>query len=154
MSRFLFRLQRVLELRARHEQEVATSLARALDRADETREAHEMLAQIRKAGTEQLSAAHSANVTVGQLQNIGYVLEQLDQHVNLAADSAEAARTGVADAEQALTAAHQARRVLDRLRERQLGEWNHAQTQSDQQRMDTLALGRFISQNSQLANEK
>jgi flagellar FliJ protein len=154
VSRFLFRLQRVLELRAQHEQAVATSLARALDRADETREAHEMLAQIRKAGAEQLSAAHSANVTVGQLQNIGYVLEQLDQHVTMAADSADAARTGVSDAEQELTVAHQARRMLDRLRERQLGEWTQAQSQDDRQRMDTFALSRFISQNPQLTNEK
>ncbi len=153
MSRFNFRLQRVLELKEKSEQRAASVLANAQGRADEARSALEALAAVRSAGTVRLAAAHGESATVGQLQNFNFVLEQLDRHVSQAADAASSADSGVADAQAQLTAAHQARRVLDRLRERKKDEWQTAETQSDLHSMDSLALTRFSRQNSQLADD-
>jgi flagellar biosynthesis chaperone FliJ len=43
--------------------------------------------------------------------------------------------------------------VLDRLRDRQKDEWQIAETQSDLQNMDSLALTRFSKQNPQLSDD-
>jgi flagellar FliJ protein len=149
MSRFNFRLQKVLELKEQSEQRAASELARAQDRVDEARAAHETLAAIRAAGAAQLAAAHGESATVGQLQNIGFVLQQLDEHVTQASEVSDSAQSGLRDAQAMLTAAHQERRVLDRLRDRKKDEWQHAETQSDLQHMDSLALTRFAKQNPQ-----
>lgn len=151
MSRFNFRLQKVLELKEQSEQRAASELARAQDRADEARAAHEALAAVRAAGAAQLAAAHGQ--TVGQLQNIGYLLQQLDQHVTQASEVANDAQSGLRDAQASLTTAHQERRVLDRLRDRKKEEWQHAETQSDLQSMDSLALSRFTKQNPQHSDD-
>ncbi len=153
MSRFSFRLQKVLELKEKSEQVAATRLARAQDRADEARTALEALAAVRTAGTARLAAAHGESPTVGQLRNFSFVLEQIDQQVTRAADAATTAESGVVDAQAQLTAAHQARRVLDRLRDKKKDEWQIAETQSDLQSMDDLALTRFSKQNQQSSDD-
>ena len=136
-----------------HEQHAAVALAGAEDRAAAARAAHETLSEIRRAGAAQLAAAHSGSATIGELRNIGYVLEQLDHHVTQAAGNSDQAHSSASDAREQLTAALQARRVLDRLRERERGEWIRNETKNDQQRMDTFALARFCKQNSQLTQD-
>ncbi|MEP6619450.1 MAG: flagellar export protein FliJ [bacterium] len=143
MSRFSFRLQKVLDLKERSAQRAAAQLVVAKGRADEAREAHDQLAAIRDAGGAQLAQAHTGNTTAGQLQNISFLLEKLDQHVDYAAGEAQTAEHTVASAQSELTLAHQAKRALDRLRERQLGDWQHALSHADRQNMDSLALALF-----------
>ena len=154
MSRFTFRLQKVLDLKERSAQRAAVHLVTAKDRADEAREALDQLAAIRNAGGAQLAAAHAGNTTVGQLQNISFLLEKLDQRVDNAAIASETAEHGVESAQSALTLAHQAERALDRLRERQLGDWQHALSQSDRQHMDSIALALFSRHSPHLADDK
>ena len=153
MSRFTFRLQKVLDLKERSAQQAATKLVSAQDRASEAREALDTLAAIRDAGGAQMAAAHGGSSTVGQMQNISYLLDQLDQRVMSAADVAESAQSGVTSAQQELTLAQQAKRALDRLRELQLGDWQHALSHSDRQHMDALALALFARQSPQLSDE-
>lgn len=153
MSRFSFRLQKVLDLKERSAQRAAAQLVVAKDRADDAREAHDQLAAIRDAGGAQLAAAHSGNSTAGQLQNISFLLETLDRHVDHAATIAETAEHGVADAQSELTLAHQAKRALDRLRDRQLGDWQHALSHADRQHMDSLALALFSRQSPLQADD-
>ncbi len=150
MSRFRFRLQKVLELKAKSEQHAASELARVQGLAEQARQSHAALAEMRLSGSEQVASAHGSMVTIGQLQNMGFVLSQLDQHVDHAASGAASAQSVVDGAQAELTAAHQARRVLDRLRDRQKGEWQTAASQADLASMDSLALTRFTKSNSQL----
>jgi flagellar export protein FliJ len=153
MSQFNFRLQKVLDLRERSAQHAAAQLVTAKDRAQVAQEAHDTLAAIRNAGGAQLAAAHGNAPTVGQIQNLNYLLEQLDQHVDQAAENAESANSGVETAQSELNLAHQAKRALDRLRERQHGDWQHALTYSDRQNMDSLALALYARQASHFTDE-
>ncbi|MEO8620363.1 MAG: flagellar export protein FliJ [bacterium] len=143
MSNFNFRLQKVLDLKQRHAQAAATRLVVAQHRADDARDAADALASIRHAGSAQLAAAHSGTSTAGQLQNISFLLERLDERRDQAALLAFTAQESVADAQGELTLAHQARRALDRLRERQFGDWQQTLNRNDSQTMDALALTRF-----------
>jgi flagellar FliJ protein len=150
VSRFRFRLQKVLELKEKSERSAASELARVQELADQARQSHAALAAMRHSGNEQMASAQGTLPTVGQLQNMGFVLAQLDQHVDQAANGAATAQSVVDGARAELTAAHQARRVLDRLRDRRRDEWQTAESQADLASMDSLALTRFTKSNSQL----
>lgn len=154
MTKFLFRLQRVLELRAQQEQSLAESLARALDRETEAREAERSLHAVRRASSEQFAAAHSRSVTVGQMQNLGFLIEQLDEYLTIANGATGDAAAKADQARDELVVAHQARRTLDRLRERKYDEWTQTVTRNDQQQTDAFALTRFAMANSPLTNDR
>lgn len=140
MSRFNFRLRRVLDLKEQHAKMAAIQVSIAQVRANQAHDAHAALAEIRQAGTEQLTAAHSGYATAGQMRNISFLMDTLDQNLNRAADAVASAQTVVTTAQGALTLAHQARRSLDKLRERQKDQWQHSMSQADRQQMDALAL--------------
>jgi flagellar export protein FliJ len=153
MSHFNFRLQKVLDLKERHAQAAAAQLTTAQLRADEARDACLALAAIRQAGGAQLAAAHRGTATAGQIQNSSYLLEKLDQHVDQATEVVDAALSGVANAQAEFTLANQAKRVLDRLRERQFGDWQHTLMHSDRQQMDAFALSVFTRHNPHFSDE-
>ena len=153
MSRFTFRLQKVLDLKQRHAQAAAMQLAAAHDRANDARQALDALSSIRQAGGAQLAAAHSEHATAGQLQNIAYVLERMDQRVDQASEVVQAAATQVVGAQNDMTLAQQAKRALDRLRERQLGDWHDGMRSMDRQQMDSLALTLFTRHAPQRQDE-
>jgi flagellar export protein FliJ len=143
MRQFIFRLQRLLEQRAEQEKRLAVALSSALDRASEARDAQETLDEVRRASREQLVAAHSGNVTAGQLQNIGFLLEQLDEYVAMASVESQQAESKAEEAREELIIAHQAKATLDRLRERRHVEWIRTDTMLDQRALDEFALSRF-----------
>lgn len=143
MRQFIFRLQRLLEQRAEQEKRMAVALSTALDRASEARDAQETLDEVRRASREQLVAAHSGNVTAGQLQNIGFLLEQLDEYVTIASQESQQAEAKAEEAREELVIAHQAKAALDRLRERRHVEWVRTDTMLDQRALDEFALSRF-----------
>jgi flagellar export protein FliJ len=142
MTPFRFRLQRLLELRSRAEQQVAVRLASARAEAEAVHRRHEALAASHDAGRDQLlRTGHAA----GELQALGVMLDHLEQHVNLAASEAREADEVVSEVASDLRAASQARRVLDRLRERRAEEWRVEVNSSDQATMDAIALTRFMN---------
>jgi flagellar FliJ protein len=143
MTRFTFRLQRLLELREQREQAVARSLADARRSAEAARAARGALQAVRAANAEQLMSAHSAGRTVGDVRQLGYVLDQLDHRIDAAATTVATAEGVVRHAQGALTDAFRERRVLDRLRERHLDVWRATSVQLDRQLMDDIALARF-----------
>src|SRR5205085_7215733 len=118
MKQFIFRLQRLLEQRVEQEKRLAVALSQALDRATEARDAQETLDEVRRASREQLVQAHSGSVTAGQLQNIGFLLEQLEEYVEMASAQSTEAEAKADTAREELIIAHQAKAALDRLRER------------------------------------
>ncbi len=140
---FRFGLQRVLDLRAKREQEVATALVAAQGAAERARVAVQALEALRDAGRERALGGHSASGTVGELRHLGYVVELLDRRVRDAEGAALEADAVVDEAQRSLRAAFQDRRVLDRLRDKQLDAHRTAEVQTDRQMMDDIALARF-----------
>lgn len=152
MSRFNFRLQKVLELKELRAQAAATELSVAERRASDARIAQQALAAVRVAGSQHLAAAHGGS-TAGELRNISYLLERMDQRMVQASAVADTAHMNMVSAQTALTAAHQDKRTLDRLRERQLNDWQDSVRRIDMQQMDALALSRFARNRSHLSDE-
>lgn len=142
---FHFRLQQVLEIRSRGEREAAGHLAEARNQAQEAREALEALEGVRAAGSASLLAAGAAPKSVSQLQAAARVLEHLDRHLVVSAQTAAAAEQKADASLLVYRDALRDRRVLDRLRDRHLEEWNAGEAVADRVEMDEVALSRFVA---------
>jgi flagellar FliJ protein len=143
MSAFKFRLQQVLELREKQEMQSAAKLAEAETAADEARIAKTALESIQQSGARALHEAHAAEPTIGHLKTIGYVIDQLNNHIVGAQSRVDQAEQLVDKTRTELTSALQARRVLSRLRERHLASWRTEDNAQNMRQMDELALSRF-----------
>jgi flagellar export protein FliJ len=141
--RFEFRLQKVLEIRERVEQAAAARVAAASERAQAARDAHDAIAAVRAAGAEEIQRAHTQAPTIGQLANLAFVLDRLDAQLSASESVVREADAGVEQAQDELQLAFQARRVIDRLKERHHDEWRSDVTSADRVLMDELALARF-----------
>ena len=143
---FRFRLQRVLDLRARTERDAATALVSAQEAADAARDEQLRLERQR----EQLAAAQrtpdAAGASVGELRNLGFLLERMDEQVAGAAELTAAAEGTVQEREESLRAAFRDRRTLDRLREKHQDAWRAGEIAQDRALMDEIALTRFTTQ--------
>lgn len=148
MSAFKFRLQQVLELREQEEKNVAAKLAQAESAADEARLAQRALESIQQRGSQALRSAHQSEPTVGHLNTLGYVIEQLNHHIVNAQSRVDMAEKVVSQARTDLTSALQARRVLSRLRDRHFESWRTEANAKDLKVMDELALSRFTRRGS------
>jgi flagellar export protein FliJ len=147
MSLFKFPLQRLLDLRARRQDEIARQLAQARNAADDTRATRDELAAVRTAGQARLSEAQTAGPTVGEIASRSYALTQLDQRIAAASDALSAAEAHVDQVHDALTGALQDRQVLDRLRARMLEAYRSTESSNDRTTMDAIALQRFTRSN-------
>jgi flagellar export protein FliJ len=139
---FKFRLQRVLELRAQKERDAAAAVVRAEDAASAARAERDALTTTREQ-LAQSGLAGSGGATVGELQNLGFLLAQLDARVAQAGTVVHAAEETVQQVQGALRTAHQDRRAFDRLRDRHHEQWRAVTEQQDRRRMDEIALTRF-----------
>lgn len=145
---FRFRLQQVLDLRASQERDLATQLAAALGAEHTAKEQLDGLRAERDAGAEraQDGRAHS----VGELTNLAFIMQQLDDQIIDAHSIVSAANSSVSQVKEALTAAFRDRRVLDRLRERHEETYRVVAENADRRTMDDIALSRFVhNDNSQ-----
>jgi flagellar FliJ protein len=138
--RFRFSLQRILELRQRREQAAATELEAARAAAER---AHARVEELEARRAQGAAARNARGITVGELRNAGYLLEQLDHHVVQARSAAAQADAGVSTRLEEFQVACRERQVLDRLREKHLEEWHAQEVQQDRQLMDTIGLSRF-----------
>ncbi len=151
MGLFKFPLQRLLDLRAKRQDEIARQLAQARTAADSTRETRDALAAARTTGQGQVTEAHASAPTVGEIASRNYALTQLDQRIAAASDALKAAEAHVDQIHVALTGALQDRQVLDRLRERMLEAYRTTESQKDRTAMDAIALQRFSQSNGDSA---
>ncbi len=142
---FKFPLQRLLDLKAKREQEIARQLADARRGADAERDVRDTLAAAHAAAHRSVSEATSAAPTVGEIVSLSYTLMQLSERVEAASERTMAAEQVVDAKHQALNAALQERRVLDRLRDKQLGVHRDEEKARDLHEMDAIALTRFNS---------
>ncbi len=143
MSRFKFRLQRVLQLREEAERARAVELAEAEAQANTARETRAAIAEARAAGHQTLSNASNGSSTVGTLRQIQFVLGALDVRLQVADSSIVTADSLVRRAQDELRSAFQARHALHTLREKQEEAHRAAEQGADRALMDEIALTRF-----------
>lgn len=141
---FRFRLQRVLDLRQKAEEEAARALAGA-QAAEEAARAELAALEAQRDQLAQRGDA-AAGIPVGTLRTVGFLLGRMDERLDLAARQTVDAMHAVAQRQQALQAAFRERRTLDRLKERHQDEWTQAAAAADRQTMDDIALARFGQQ--------
>jgi flagellar FliJ protein len=151
MALFKFPLQRLLDLRAKRQDEIARQLAQARTTAEHTRVTRDELAAARNVGQNQISEAHAAGPTVGEIASRSYALTQLDQRIAAASDALTAAEAHVNKVHTELTGALQDKQVLDRLRERMLEAYRTTESNKDRTTMDAIALQRFNKPNGDSA---
>ena len=152
MSLFKFPLQRLLDLRAKRQDEVARQLAQARTAADSTRATRDELAAAKSVGQAQMSELQAAGPTVGEIAGRAYAMNQLDQRLAAASDALKAAEAHVDQVHNALTGALQDKQVLDRLRERMLEAYRTTENNRDRSTMDAIALQRFAASNGSSDN--
>lgn len=140
---FKFPLQRLLDLRARHEQEMARQMAVARELADAQRERRDALVSAQEAAQSQMSRTAGEMPTVGQLVSLGYALSHFGEHVTAAEEDTMAAEQAAVLKHQALASAVKDRQVLDRLKDRRLEAHRAEEVSKDRQLMDAIALSRF-----------
>jgi flagellar protein FliJ len=143
---FKFRLQRILELREKAEQAKARELATAQDAAEAARRTHDELSTLHATSRAEVHAVQRAEPRIGHLQQLGLVLQSLDQRLESAGDSVRAADEVVAGARKLLDDAARDRRVLDRLKDRHTDQWRVEEAHKDRLGMDEVALARFARQ--------
>ncbi len=143
MSRFKFRLQRVLELREEAERARAVALTAAEAEAASAREHRGAIETARTAGHASLTDASNSGSSVGALQQLQYVLGALDVRLQLATTSVITAESMVRRAQDELREAFQARHALGTLREKQAEAHRVADLTADRVAMDEIALNRF-----------
>jgi flagellar protein FliJ len=151
---FRFRLQRVLDLRAESEQQAATELAHAQTRLQHAHSQKASLESTLEAGYSRLSAAGAATRTVGEMLSRCYVLDQLDVRLARADADVRAAEDDTRERQEAFALAFRDRRILDRLKEKQLEEWRTEEVRADLVTMDGIALTRFTSRKAAAAPDK
>jgi flagellar protein FliJ len=151
MSLFKFPLQRILDLRAKRQDEVARQLAQARTAAESSRATRDELANARTTGQAQISEAHAAGPTVGEIASRSFAITQLDQRIAAASDALRVAEAHVDKVHIALTGALQDRQVLDRLRLRMLDAYRATESNKDRTTMDAIALQRFAQSNGDSA---
>jgi flagellar export protein FliJ len=145
MSRFKFRLQRVLELREEAERARSVALADAQGQANAARDTRDAIAEARAAGHEALSSASNTGTTVGALQQMQFVLGALDVRLQFADSGVVTADSLVRRAQDELREAFQARHALHTLREKQQEAHRAAEQGADRTLMDEIALTRFTN---------
>lgn len=143
MSRFRFSLQRLLDLRRQHEHALAREVAVAHHAADTERERHDALRAAEAAARDSLARQTRDGVAIGTLQSWGLAGAHLGEHIEIASARHEAAQAALLEKHDALEAALQARRLLERLRERHLDHHTTETRRRDGTIMDAIALTRF-----------
>ncbi|HEX6069606.1 MAG TPA: flagellar export protein FliJ [Longimicrobiaceae bacterium] len=141
---FKFRLQRVLDMRVQSEQDAATRLAAARSEADAALLERLRLEEARDQGIEHASASTGMQPKVGQLQNLRFLVERLNDEIEVAQQEVEAAAEGVRERLEEYSSAFRERHMIDKLREKALETHRSEEVQADRKAMDSVALSRFI----------
>ncbi len=148
MTPFKFSLERVRQLRERAEKEAALNLARA---QVAERAAHEETATAEaraQRASEALSAQPGQVTRIGDLRPIAMLRDRLGAAAVEAAQEHVHAQAHVDDGQRTLGTAMQARRILDRLREKKLGDWKVDADREELAVMDEVARTRALHDDS------
>ena len=142
-ARFKFPLERLLAIRKKAEEEASIELAVARGAEDDARTVRDDLAAQRDVAREALLPTPGSNRAVSELRSVALIIDQIDSRAVRASEEVMKAQEGVKQHETQLGERLKDRRVLDRLRDRQLAAWQVLDGQVDRELMDTLARARF-----------
>jgi flagellar protein FliJ len=142
-KRHAFRLERLLELKAKHEEAMAIRLGAAERDARAERESQAALEQLQATGRSGLLGPSGLR-RVGDLRPLAELLDRVGDRLDVQVQRVRAADRSVHEAQQRLVVAHQERRVLDRLREKHDDRVRLESAQADQKTMDDIAVARFL----------
>ena len=143
MSRFKFRLQRLLDLRHRREQDAAGAVAAARSAAEAAAHRAHDLSEQRDATRQELLPVKGQTVRVAELHEIVFLVRALDDRVADANKATDAAERSVQEKLGELSDAMRDRRILDRLKDRQSDEWRVEDARQEREVMDSIARDRF-----------
>lgn len=139
MKRFVFRLERLLQLRSRTERERAQELCRALHEEESRRSVlDEAAARLGRVG-EQLAGTPEEVAAAGTLRNLGLTVEVAAGDMEAAAESHREALESVAAEQARYGEARRERRVVERLRENRKTVWDGDAVREEQKEHDGLA---------------
>ncbi|MEQ9400755.1 MAG: flagellar export protein FliJ [Longimicrobiales bacterium] len=142
MAAFRFGLQKVLELREESEKKSAVGLAQARKEAADAERARHDLEAVRDAGRARVAQARGAGGPVGHLQNLLYVVDQMDGKIAAAETVCRAADEEVSRSMDSFREAVRQRSAIGQLKERRMGQWRTEEAQKEQKEMDEVALTR------------
>jgi len=151
---YRFPLEKVLEIRLEEEQRQAKIVADARRDAQAARDAVQHLEVLKNASRERIRAAHSSGRAVGQIQNLEWIVGQMDGELDHAETRARDAAETVARCLEEFQRAVKERQSLDRLRDRRRKEWLAESRTRDQKNMDEVALHRFVRAGDRLVAEE
>lgn len=141
---FKFRLQRVLEMRQQTEQDAASALAEARNLEEAAMLERLRLEEARDEGMARAAGSAATQPKVGQLQNLRFLVERLNEEIEAAQADVDAAAAQVQERLDEYSSAFRERRMIDRLREKALETHRTEAVQADQKVMDSVALARFV----------
>lgn len=150
MSRFTFRLQRVLELRETAEQQQAAILGEASMAEEARRQDSDRVARELESAHDQVgSATNGATTAAGMFRVLGLSIEAARLRALAADEALAAAEAKRLEELDRFAEARTARRAIEKLKERQAAEWAVDAARKEQQTMDEIALRRNAGREEQ-----
>ena len=147
MAGFRFGLQKVLDHRKASERQSAEGLAKARGEADTARQAKADLEAAREAGRARLAEAHGVGGAVGHLQNLQFVLGQVEGQIEDADAACQVADEQVVEHMKSFQHAVKQRKTIEGLRNRKLDQWRTAEVRQERKDMDEVAITRHRRKN-------
>ena len=147
--RFRFPLQRLLTMRQKAESEAAIELATANNSETAARHDKDALAEQRAEARDVMLPAPGQSQTIGAIRQVAFLMEQLDSRIVGAAEVVAAAERNVQEKQWMLGERVRDRRVLDRLRDRQLESWKVEEARAERNVMDGIGSTRFMDNGRQ-----
>jgi flagellar export protein FliJ len=142
MKRFLFRLDRLLQLRSAAEREHARSLVASMRLEEERRRIYRESAERLAGVTEQLRSTPRPLSTAGTLQNLELTLKAARIDIQAAEAAHGESLVQVENEMRTFEEARVARRAIERLKEQRRATWSVESTRQEQHDIDEVALHR------------
>lgn len=137
MKSFVFRLERLLHLRVRHEREQAQALGQALREEEELRRQEEAARARLLRCAEQIGT--SGAVPAGMLQNLGLTVEAAVRAVEASRQAHDQSQETLEQEQARYSQARIERRTLERLREQRHDAWELESGREEQRNMDEVS---------------
>jgi flagellar export protein FliJ len=147
MSSFIFRLERVLQLRSRAERERARALSEAMRAEQASRASLEEAEALLDRCADQIADGAGSIANAGSLTNLGLTVEAAAQQVEAAEGTHRRASDAVETEQQRFGQARQERRVVERLREHRQEAWQQEESRKEQKELDGLSHHRRHAEN-------
>lgn len=151
MGGFRFRLQVLLDLRARQEDEARAVWSARIREAELERQKLEAIHAEQRALQASVEGAKRGVMNVGGLLEASSMAEYLRARARQQEVALQEAIARVADAQRQLQAAATARKAVDKLRERRKDEFEHEEQRKDQSFLDEIAVLRAARREPRVA---